>query len=123
MLLNLVLRHYVILACLPLSILGYSDVSFPVQKRSSFSSSSFLITWISGDWDLQLQQVRWEQVFSSEKTGERSQKLELQLILCAYGKKIFLCPLELMAFPSTRWSKGVLQSVRILSRMLDQLLK
>lgn len=72
-------------------ILGYSDVSFPVQKRDSFSSSSFLITWIFGDWDLQLQQVRWEQDFSKKKTEERNQKLELQLILCLWknGSRFF----------------------------------
>lgn len=90
------------LAYLSLSILGYSDVSFPVQKRGSFSSSSFLITWIFGDWDLQLQQVRWENVVFSRETGERSQKLELQLIFYLW-KKIFLCPLEITVFPPTRY--------------------
>ena len=50
---------------------GYSDGLFPVQKRSSFSSSSLLITWNSGDWDPQLQQVSWEKVFSQQENSER----------------------------------------------------
>jgi len=55
------------------------DVSFPVQKRGSFSFSSLLITWNFGDWDLQLQQ---------ERMGIPFHFLKTQIICCTSKQRV-----------------------------------
>ena len=81
---------------------GYSDGLFPVQKRSSSSSSSLLITWNSGDWDPQLQQVSWEKVFSQQENWEREARNCSWSSACGKWKSIIFlfdiltvsCPLD-----------------------------